>query len=403
MIYLDNAATTRISPEVLGVMMPYLKDIYANPGTIYGFGKQAAEAISEAREQVATFVGAKPEQIIFTSGGSEANNLAIKGCKNHLRKVNKRHIITSPTEHDSVLHAIDSTCNSLCRNDEKYIKPEFYTSFLTVDSRGHVCIDELQRMLKGCDDVGLVSVMCVNNEIGTLNDVNRIGQICKKNNVLFHTDCVQAAGSMALDVTKIGCDFMSISSHKIHGAKGVGALYVRDKRYLSPIINGGLAQEFGLRGGTENVAGIVGFGKACELAGKGIEDCSKTVIFYKKHFCEILKDRLADNHLENDVSINGLLPKYPGKTLSLTFKDVDAETLVLMMGVKGVCISAGSACTSHESKPSHVLKAIGLSDDDARSTVRISFSEFNTTYEITRAAKILANCVSVLRGVEGDS
>lgn len=194
-------------------------------------------------------------------------------------------------------------------------------------------------------------------------------------------------------------DFMSISSHKIHGVKGVGALYVRDKQYLSPIINGGLVQEFGLRGGTENVAGIVGFGKACELAGKGIEDYSRTVISFKKHFCEILKDRLADEHMENDVSINGLLPKYPGKTLSLTFKNVDAETLVLMMSAKGVCISAGSACTSHESKSSHVLKAIGLSDDDARSTVRISFSEFNTTYEIERAAKILANCVSILRGV----
>lgn len=399
MIYLDNAATTQISPAVLEAMMPYLKDVYANPGTIYGFGRQAADAISKARKQVADFIGAKPEQIIFTSGGTEANNLAIKGCKNHLTKINKKHIVTSPTEHDSVLRAIESLCNPLCCNDKKCIKPEFYTSFLPVDKYGHIQVDELEHMLCTYDDIGMVSVMYANNEIGVLNNVAQIGRLCREKHILFHTDCVQAAGSVALDVTKIGCDFMSISSHKIHGVKGVGALYVRDKRYLSPIINGGLVQEFGLRGGTENVAGIVGFGKACELAGKGIEDYSKTVISYKKHFCEILKDRLADERMENDVSINGLLPKYPGKTLSLTFKNVDAETLVLMMSAKGVCISAGSACTSHESNPSHVLKAIGLSDDEARSTVRISFSEFNTAYEVERGAKILAGCIKTLRGI----
>lgn len=399
MIYLDNAATTQISPAVLEAMMPYLKDVYANPGTIYGFGRQAADAISKARKQVADFIGAKPEQIIFTSGGTEANNLAIKGCKNHLTKINKKHIVTSPTEHDSVLRAIESLCNPLCCNDKKCIKPEFYTSFLPVDKRGHIQVDELEHMSYTYDDIGLVSVMYANNEIGVLNNVASVGRICREKHILFHTDCVQAAGSVALDVTKIGCDFMSISSHKIHGVKGVGALYVRDKQYLSPIINGGLVQEFGLRGGTENVAGIVGFGKACELAGKGIEDYSRTVISFKKHFCEILKDRLADEHMETDVSINGLLPKYPGKTLSLTFKNVDAETLVLMMGAKGVCISAGSACTSHESNPSHVLKAIGLSDDEARSTVRISFSEFNTVYEVERGAKLLAGCVKTLRGI----
>ena len=298
-----------------------------------------------------------------------------------------------------MLRAIESLCNPLCCNDKKCMKPEFYTSFLPVDKRGHIQVDELEHMSYTYDDIGLVSVMYANNEIGVLNNVASVGRICREKHILFHTDCVQAAGSVALDVTKIGCDFMSISSHKIHGVKGVGALYVRDKQYLSPIINGGLVQEFGLRGGTENVAGIVGFGKACELAGKGIEDYSRTVISFKKHFCEILKDRLADEHMETDVSINGLLPKYPGKTLSLTFKNVDAETLVLMMGAKGVCISAGSACTSHESNPSHVLKAIGLSDDEARSTVRISFSEFNTVYEVERGAKLLAGCVKTLRGI----
>ena len=400
MIYLDNAATTMIAPRVLDAMMPYLKEEYGNAGTIYGLGRRAADAISKARRQVADFIGAKPEQIIFTSGGTEANNLAILGCKDYLESIGKKHIITTPTEHDSVLRAINALCKQLRHNDSECIKPEFYTSFLSVDKYGHASVDSLIQKLNNYDDVGLISVMYTNNEVGVLNNIKHIGQLRREKCILFHTDCVQAAGNVPLNVDEIGCDFMSISSHKIHGPKGIGALYVRDKKYLSPIINGGLTQEFGLRGGTENVASIVGFGEACELASKGLDDYSNTIIYYKKLFYKILQDRLAENNLDNDMSINGLLPRYPGKTLSITFKNVDAETLVLMMDSKGVCISAGSACTSHESKPSHVLKAIGLSEDDARSTVRISFSEFNTTYEIERAAKILANCVNTLRGVE---
>ena len=393
MIYLDNAATTMIAPKVLDAMMPYLKEEYGNAGTIYGLGRRAAEAIEKARKQVADFIGAKPEQIIFTSGGTEANNLAILGCKDYLDKIGKRHIVTSQTEHDSVLRAIDALCKPLCHNDEKCIKPEFYTSFLQVNKYGHVSMIELESMLQRHNDIGLVSVMYVNNEIGTINPVKATGELCRKNCTLFLTDCVQAAGSVALNVNDICCDFMSISSHKIHGPKGIGALYIRDKKYISPIINGGSIQEFGLRGGTENVASIVGFGEACELAYKDIVEYNQTITFYKKVFCNTLKDILT----EDDIKVNG--EQHQGKILSLTFKDVDAETLVLMMDSRNVCISAGSACTSHESKPSHVLKAIGLSDDDARSTVRISFSEYNTLDEIENSSKLLAYCVKTLRGV----
>lgn len=400
MIYLDNAATTQIAPKVLEAMMPYLKEQYGNAGALYGFGRQTADAIAKARKQVADLIGAKPEQIIFTSGGTEANNLAILGSKKYLEEKGKKHIVTSMTEHDSVLNAINALCNPLSCNEKKCIKDEFYTTYIPVDKYGHISFETLHAEISNYDDIGLVAVMCMNNEVGVLNPVVGAGSLCKERDILFLTDCVQAAGSIGLDVNKIGCDFMSISSHKIHGPKGVGALYVKDKKILSPIINGGDEQEFGLRGGTENVAGIVGFGEACELARYGLEEYRDTVIAYKKRFCKLLQERLAEDGLENDMKINGLHPRYPGKTLSITFNGVDAQTLVLMLDSKGVCISAGSACRSHEMKPSRTLLAIGLDEEAARSTVRISFSEFNELHEIDRAAKLIASCVKSLRGVD---
>ena len=253
MIYLDNAATTKISDEVLAEMLPYLKEEFGNAGSIHTIGRQAEEAVCKARKQVADFINASPEQIIFTSGGSEANNLAIKGVIQHLTKIGKQHVISSNLEHDSLLNAIAS------------LGKEFRTTFLTNDKSGMILMDEFKNYITMYGDVGLVSVMGVNNEIGTFYPLKSIGNICRKNNILFHTDCVQAASSVALDVDYIGCDMMSISSHKLHAPKGVGALFVRDKTIINPIISGGASQEFGVRGGTENVAGIVGFGKACEL------------------------------------------------------------------------------------------------------------------------------------------
>lgn len=392
MIYLDNAATTPLSPKVLEAMLPYLKEEYGNAGSIYSLGRRAADAIAKARRQVADFIGADPSQIIFTSGGTEANNLAILGVKSYLKKIDRTHIITSPVEHDSVLKAVRALCG-----DKMNIKDEFYTSYLGVDKYGHVSYKDLYPLVTS--KTGLVSIMCVNNEVGVLNPIKIIGHICKQYNILFHTDCVQAAGTHIISVDEFSCDFLSISSHKIHGPKGVGALYVRDKEYISPLINGGGAQEFGLRGGTENVAGIVGFGEACELAAQNIEQNAKTIIDYKKGFCESLKNCLSEYGIENSTRINGLLPGYPGKTLNITFDGVDAETLVLMLDANGVCVSAGSACQSHESTPSHVLTAIGLTDEQARSSIRISFSEMNKPDEVDRAAKILASCIKTLREV----
>ncbi len=401
MIYLDNAATTPISPRVLEAMMPYLKEEYGNAGTLYGLGRRAAGAIAKARQQVADFIGAKPEQIIFTSGGTEANNLAIVGCRDFLVRIGKKHIVTSPTEHDSVLKSVEAVCKPLPCNNKKCIKDEFYTTYLPVSKilGGSVDTDDVRELIDKSSDIGLISMMAINNEIGVVNPVLDVGEICSSYDILFHTDCVQAAGVVSLNVEEIRCDFMSISSHKIHGPKGIGALYVRDKRYLSAIINGGAEQEFGLRGGTENVANIVGFGEACEIASKGIDDYSKTIIWYKQKFVDILTRKLTEDNLGDIVHINGQQPCFVGKTLSITFKDIDAETLVLMCDAKGLCISAGSACRSHESRPSRVLLAIGLSEDDARSTVRISFSEYNESVEIENAAKIIAKCVKSLKGV----
>ena len=220
---------------------------------------------------------------------------------------------------------------------------------------------------------------------------------------MFHTDCVQAAGCQDINVKEIGCDFLSISAHKIHGAKGAGALFAKRKELISPLIYGGSSQEFGLRGGTENVAGIVGFGKACELAKANIKDCLKTVSYYKNYFHETLIDELYIRGIDRSiVRINGRDPKsIQGKTLNIMFRGVDAETLMLLLDAKEVCVSAGSACKSHESKPSHVLIGMGLTPDEARDSIRVSFSEFNTESEIKEAAEIIAQCISMLKA--GDS
>lgn len=391
MIYLDSAATTPLSPKVLEAMMPYLKEEYGNAGAIYRFGRRSADAIAKARRQVADFVGATPEQIIFTSGGTEANNLAILGCKNYLNKTSKRHIITSKSEHDSVLKSVEAMCG--CSYGAN--PTDFYTTFIPVNIYGQVIIRALQQNINNHRDIGLVSIMHMNNEVGAINDITSIGNICRKNNILFHTDCVQSAGSIKLNVNAIGCDFMSISSHKIHGPKGVGALYIRDKNYISALINGGDEQEFGLRGGTQNVAGIVGFGEACALATEGLRDYVSTVIYYKKIFFDTLHERLLKYNLNNITKVNSSC-SLPGKTLSLTFKNIDAETLVLMLDSKNVYVSAGSACRSRESHPSQALLAMGLTPDEARSTIRVSFSEFNKVCEVEEAAKICASCVKTL-------
>lgn len=381
MIYLDNAATTQIHPYVLSEMMPYLTSEYGNAGGLYGLGHNAKTAVDFARERVAKFLGANPENVVFTSSGCEANSLAISVAHEFREPIRHGGVLTSDIEHDSVLNA------ARAYNDQWAVLPRQ----LHADTTGQVQINEI-----AIGNSTLVSVMYENNETGIVNKVHNIADVCKKHNVIFHVDAVQAAGHIPLNVESIGCDLLSISSHKIHGPKGVGALYVSDRvlERLRPSIHGGANQEWGKRGGTENVAGIVGFGAACER----LVYCENRNLAWfcmlRDGFLDVLETRLPSYA----YNINGLLDCNLGKTLNICFYGVDAETLVLALAADGICVSAGSACTSHESKPSHVLKAMGLSDEDARCSIRISFSELNTEEEVLGAAVRIAERVLELGG-----
>ena len=397
MIYLDNASTTKTDPKVIEAMTPYLTDLYGNAGTLYEFGQKSKKAIDEAREEVAQLINAKPEQIIFTSGGSEANNMVFQGIKDYLMFKNKPTIVTTQIEHDSVINAV----NNLCR--EKYVGKDglpfqFKAKFVPPMKNDGVSADTVINYLENKPDVGLVSVMNTNNETGILNKMcNIIGDFAYKNGILFHTDCVQALGCAKIDVDELNCDFLSMSSHKIHGVKGVGALYVRNKSIISPLICGGGAQEYGLRGGTENVVGIVGFGMACKLLRLNQEEEINYVRDLRNKLYYNIRNNLAEIGLDNVLHVNGNLDfGAPGKTINLRFDGIDAETMLLMLDSCGVCATAGSACRSHESEPSRVLTSMGISDDDARSSIRFSVSRMNTEDEIVEASKIVSDCVQFL-------
>lgn len=384
MIYLDNAATTRVAPEVLDAMMPYLTEEYGNAGTLYSLGRNAAAAIKKAREQAAGLFGCKPDHVIFTSGGSESNNTVFKGLRQRLLKNGKRHLVVSAIEHDSVLRAAESLT-----------KDGFYITYVEPDNNGVIHPDKVEKAIQ--EDTGLVSVMYVNNETGAVNDIHAIGQICRARSVLFYTDCVQAAGQFSLGVESDCVDFASVSSHKIHGPKGVGALYARSTDIL-PLVCGGNEQEFVLRGGTENVPGVVGFGVACEIVSENLRENMIHISVLKQKFYTGLIRALSEFGVErNCVHINGRPVIENGKVLNLRFDGVDAETLLLMLDTKGVCVAAGSACSSHEAKPSHVLTAMGLSREEARNAIRFSFSKYNTINEMESAAQITASCVFALR------
>ena len=385
MIYLDNASTTRIDDVVLRKMYPYLTEEYGNPGSLHYYGKKAKEAVNHAREQVASFLGASSDQIIFTSGGSEANNLAIKGLKNHLLDFGPTHIVVSATEHHSTLEAI-----------KDLLQYGFTYTVVYPDKAGIIRAKDVIAAMK--DDTGFVSVMYVNNETGAINEVQKIGRYCQENGMFFMVDCVQAAGNMRIDVDELQCDFATVSSHKIHGPKGVGALYSRDRgTYLSPLVNGGKEQEFGLRGGTENVAGIVGFGEACERAGKNLLHDKYKLSNLKLLFYGELLERLKRYKISDCIHVNGNLCGSSPKVLSLMFDGVDAETLLMILDELGVYVSAGSACNSMEQVPSYVLKAMGLSDEQAQSTIRVSFSVMNSVEEVMDAAKIISSAVNKLK------
>lgn len=398
MIYLDNSATTPIHPEVLKAMMPYLKGGYGNAGAVYRIGRESAKAIRKAREQVAQLFNASANQIVFTSGGSEGNNMVFSyGMRCMLEERGKKHVVISQIEHDSVYEAVTHMFKPSGKAD---IKDDFYTQFIHTKSDGTVDVKHLEALLDEDESIGLVSVMYVNNETGAVNPVNHIGEICRERGVLFHTDCVQAAGCHPIDTNIIGCDFATISGHKIYAPKGIGAIYIKDKTLARSLIYGGANQEFGIRGGTENVAGIVGLGKACDLICSDFGTQRVTVSLLKRLFYGNMISYLKEVNLEDRIHVNGASVGDVGKTLNLRVENIDSETLLLMLDAKGVCISAGSACHSHKSEPSRVLTAMGLSDDEARDSVRISFSSTNTPAEVEEAAAIFSSCIEALAGLQ---
>lgn len=383
-IYLDNAATTKIDPDVLDAMMKFLTDEYGNAGTLYKLGQNARQAVADARQAVAKFVGADhSQQIIFTGSGTEANNTVLFSVAEYLRGTGKTHIVTTAIEHDSIQRSVS-----------RIMKLGFEITVLFPDETGCIPVDKVRAAVT--DRTGLVSVMYMNNETGAENDVEAIAKICNERGVLFHTDCVQAAGCCDLNVNKIGCDFLTISSHKIHGPKGVGAVYARNPDIMSPIIYGGSNQEFGIRGGTENVAGIVGFGRACELMTVQRHDIDIHCSTLKQLLWSKINENLDEIGLSGIAHINGPSVIKHGKTINIRFDNVDGGTLLLMLDHKGVCVAAGSACTSQEQEPSHVLMAMGLSTEDAYHSIRISFSKYNTEEEVCAAAKLIVDSVATL-------
>lgn len=381
MIYLDNASTTQVDVRMKSLIDNYLYENYGNAGSVHSFGAESKKAIDRAREQVATSLSTSQENVIFTSCGSESNTLAIVGLANHLKSLNLTHIITTKYEHHSILNAM-----------KEMERRGFGVTYLDTPN-GLVKYDDFVASVR--DNTGLVSIMYVNNELGTKNDIEPIYKFCKKREILFHSDCVQAVGTEKIELGKTA-DMVSVSGHKIHAPKGIGCLCTLYKNFLSNTIFGG-QQEFGIRPGTENVANIVAFGQAMQNLYENKEQIVTRIDVVSLGFGGRLL-QLSEERGFKFVCNTSTIHNTP-KILSLRFDNIDAETLVIMLGERGVCVSAGSACSSHSSEPSHVLKAIGLTDEQARSTVRVSFSEYNTVTEAHKAAEIFADCVSLLKNI----
>ena len=379
-IYLDNAATTPILPEVYYKMEPYIKLFYGNASSKYKQGEISKRAIEEARSIIAKAIGAEPEEIYFTSGGSEANNWVIKGLRNKFR-FRPMHIISTEFEHHSILESLKYRWNE-CEDIE-------YT-LISPEKSGVISVQDLAEAFKL--NTELVSVMMVNNELGTIQPIIDIGQRCANNGVIFHTDAVQAFGQLPIDVEKLNISMMSMSAHKIHGPKGVGALYISNdiKSRMTPLIHGG-QQERGMRASTENVAGIVGFGKATEIAIKNMESNTK-------HEKELMDYLISEIVRISDVHINGKTDFMDPRHLNIRIDGIRSEELMAMLDSAHIYVSAGSACNSESKEPSHVLKAIGLTDTQANSSIRISLCELNTHQEIETFIEYLKQFVEVLRG-----
>jgi cysteine desulfurase len=379
-IYLDTAASTPAADEVIAEMLPYLKERYGNPSSIHTFGRETTRAIHLARKRVAEMIGASsPREITFTSGGTEANNLALKGTAMHIKRKmpEKNLIITSGIEHDAVLEP--------CKDLEDR---GFVTMHLPVTGEGLVRPSELKSVMT--DNVALVSIMYANNEVGTIQPIKELIEIAHQAGALFHTDAVQAAGKLPLNVQNLGVDMMSLSSHKINGPKGVGALYIKSNLKILPIIHGG-GQEWYLRSGTENVPGIVGFGKACELSTKRMSQYQEHVTGLRDYVIERVLKKIPRSRL------NGLRTERIPNNAHFTFFGVNGEDLIIKLDENGIAASTGSACSVKKQKQSHVLKAMGFSYEEITGSLRLSLGMHNTRDEVDRAVDILSNVVKELR------
>ena len=374
--YFDNAATTRVKKEVLDEMLPYFNEKYGNPSSLYSIGRASKKAIEEARKKVASLINCNPNEIYFTGCGSESDNTIIKGIA-YTNRRKGRHIITSQIEHPAVLH----TCQVL-------EKQGFEVTYLKVNKEGFINIEELRSSIR--NDTILISIMFANNEIGTIQPIEMIAKIAKMYNIVFHTDAVQACGNVPIDVKKMGIDSLSLSGHKLYAPKGIGALYVRSGIEFEKFMDGG-HQEKNKRAGTENVAGIVGLGKACELAKVNLESHMRHLKGLRDYFISQVEEKI-----ENTVLNGGMENRLPGNA-NFSFVGVDGEALLLNLDAKGICASAGSACTSGSSAPSHVLSSIGLSNELAHSSLRVTFGEDNTKEDVDYLIENLCKIVQKLR------
>jgi cysteine desulfurase len=377
-IYMDHSATTPVAPEVLEAMLPYFSEKFGNASSLHSFGLEAKEALEESREKVAGLLGAKPEEIIFTAGGTESDNLALKGIARKNQKSGK-HIITTRVEHPAILEC--------CRKLEK---EGFEVTYLPVTNEGLVEIATLESAIRS--DTILISVMHANNEVGTIQPLEEIGRLAAEKDIYLHTDAVQSVGKIPTDVNKLGVDLLSLSAHKLYGPKGVGALYIRNGTRLESIIQGG-GHERGLRSGTENIAGIVGLARAAVLAGE-------TMTMEAERLTR-LRDRLAELVLlkVKESWINGTMKmRLPGN-LNFGFKYVEGESLLLFLDSIGISVSTGSACSSHKLEPSHVLLSLGLKPEECHGSLRITLGRSNTLEEVDYVALGIAETVERFRGI----
>ncbi|NJD01445.1 MAG: cysteine desulfurase NifS [Ruminiclostridium sp.] len=376
LIYLDHAATTPVKPEVLEAMLPYFSQKFGNASSIYSLGRESKKAIEEARDRTAAAIGAQSKEIFFTGSGTEADNWAIKGVAYANRKKGN-HIITTAIEHHAILH----TC--------QYLESDgFEVTYLPVDGNGLVTPDTVRAAIK--PNTILITIMFANNEIGTIQPISEIGKIAKEKGVYFHTDAVQAVGNVKINVDDMNIDLLSLSAHKFYGPKGIGALYIRKGTKITSFLHGG-AQERGRRASTENVAAVVGLGKAIELASQNVDEYNKKLLALRDHAIEEIQKNIPFVRLNGDRT-----SRLPGN-VNFSFEFIEGESLLLMLDMKGIAASSGSACTSGSLDPSHVLLAIGLPHEIAHGSLRLTFGEENTREELDYLLDTLPAIVQRLR------